>query len=265
MSYNFSQKTSRSSRPGSSSSSDDSGHGNPIAFNMAVPKGRVLRKPSKEGQRSSLRRPSTAPSSSTRMLFISYNYRSPYLFITEQSFELQLMPGKSSEDSRNFDRQPQTRAYTGKPSFIWPFRKQRSLDPKTANQLLSKDTSSISLPQEAPTFRMVGRGGSGSRIRQGSSIPTLIEPNVTRPHQPLKSDSSRPIGRGGVGSSSRPLIPSTSILDLLSGNKPSQPRRNERKLHKHPPPSRAQSVSPDLHCSTTSGTALFFRALNSFL
>ena len=90
-----------------------------------------------------------------------------------------------------------------------------------------------SLP--ASKLRMVGRGGSGSKLRQVSvSNPIVVlEADNLAQRQPVDHGGSfhRPTGRGGLGSlSTSPpaaLKPPSAILDrFLRGRKPSEGRRH---------------------------------------
>lgn len=160
------------------------------------------------------------------------------------------------EDTNSFDQQPQNRTYTsGKPSFVWPFRKPGSLNSKITNQSPTNEQSHTLVG--ASEFRPLGRGGSGARSRKASrSNAVVLESNV--PHQPPEAGPCRPFGRGGYGSlAKRPLTPSnppTAILDLLRG-------------HEAPSPIRAQSRFPRIRCHIQKDCckALFLKALNGFL
>ncbi|KAF8798413.1 hypothetical protein BYT27DRAFT_7264978 [Phlegmacium glaucopus] len=223
MSYNSNQKSSGSSRPGSSSGANDSRYGNPITLTMPVPKGRVFHKPSSFFRRAGIE---------------SLTSSSPM----PENFELQLRPRTSAGDNRSIDPEP---PYTRKPSFVWPFHAQASQESGIGSQVSTKDQSSLSLSDNSSQYRVVGRGGSGSRLRQqaASSNSAGSESNVPRPSQPPKPGFHRPTGRGGAGSSSKTVVasnPPTSLLDFLRGHKPSQTQRTERRKNL-PPSIRAQS------------------------
>lgn len=85
----------------------------------------------------------------------------------------------------------------------------------------------------ASKVRMVGRGGSGSQLRQVSLTEAALlepEPNVHNLRQPLYVEPEhpffRPTGRGGLGSLStrpmtplKPLKPPVAIIGMLRGKK----------------------------------------------
>jgi hypothetical protein len=156
----------------------------------------------------------------------------------------ELGPRSESRLSFDFTRQPQSHAYTGRsgPSGLaWPFH-TKSQTNKSVN----------SLP--ASKFRVVGRGGSGSKLRQVSlSSPIVVlEADISSQRQPLDHGTPfyRPTGRGGLGSLStnpptvlKPLKPPTAILDrFLRGRKQSQVQLDEQyRIHKTSP-RRSQSL-----------------------
>lgn len=234
------------------------------------------------------------PAETYVVLVYSDNYLLPYNFITLAGDIFELGPTASNRsESRNslnlnFDRQPQSRTYTGGSSnFVWPFHKSGSLN---ASKLPLNEQSVSSLPAGVPTFRVVGRGGSGSKLRQGSlSGSTLRQESLSNSvvvletespflRQPLEHEPSfrRPIGRGGLGSLStspptamtrKPLKPPLAILDLLRGRKRSEVQLNKQfELHKNSPPRRSQSLYYHPNQITITGTVLLSRGLNgSFL
>jgi hypothetical protein len=111
-------------------------------------------------------------------------------------------------------------------------------------------------------LRVVGRGGSGSKLRQVSVskpiVTVALETDNLAQRHPVDPGGSfyRPTGRGGLGSLStntptalkplKPLKPPSAILDrFLHGRKPSssEVQLNEPyQLHKSSPPRRSQSV-----------------------
>lgn len=165
---------------------------------------------------------------------------------------------KSMEELKTGDREPQTRAYTGKSAFVWPFHRT-----EIAIQLplkeKSKSKSRNSLPAGSSKLRMVGRGGSGSQLRKVSLSNTaaLSEQGGSRQTPELPESSSsfyRPTGRGGLGSLSTraptPMKPPTVILgSLLRGRKQSQaqiegpPSIRPQSLSSNPESSRVQNGS----------------------
>ena len=173
--------------------------------------------------------------------------------ITGENSVLELKSAKSMDDIRPSDRPSQNHAYTGKSKFAWPFNRPLvPLDSKTANQPPLKEQSGDLSSAAASKIRVVGRGGSGSRLRQASlSNPAVLNLDIpSSPRQPLDSDFHRPIGRGGLGSlSTRPVTKfkaPSAILRLLRGRR----LLNESKPHEASSPDiHAQPLSPNFHSS----------------
>ena len=207
----------------------------------------------------------------------------------------ELGPRSESRNSLNFDRrQPQQqqsrRPYTGRSNFVWPFHKSGSLETTTTTTTRrrlplnerSSNNSSTSTTARAPKIRVVGRGGSGSKLRQVSlsnpAVVVLESESTSCLRQPHDQDSLfyRPTGRGGLGSrrstgtsppsAMKPLKPPTAILDLIRGRKRSDAQLNERfKIHnKSSPPRRSQSLyyrpqkDSFTRIVTRTGTVIFF-------
>ena len=155
-------------------------------------------------------------------------------------------PRSESRNSLDFNRQPRNHTYVGRTGFTWSLPGQKSGNLSTSKLSLNEQTK----------FRVVGRGGSGSKMRQVSvSNPIVVletdAPSLLR--QPLdhKTPFYRPSGRGGLGSLStsppsalKQLKPPTAILGLLrGGRKQSEVQLNEQyQLHRNSPPRRSQSV-----------------------
>lgn len=98
--------------------------------------------------------------------------------------------------------------YTEKSNFAWPFH-------KAENPIQSPLRKRNSLPAAASKLRMVGRGGSGSKLRRLALSNTAVLEHASRqPPEPESSSFYRPTGRGG-GS----LNPPVAILDLLRRRK----------------------------------------------
>lgn len=178
-------------------------------------------------------------------------------FILGDIFEIG--PRSKSRNSFDFNRDPQSRhgaAYTGRSGFVWPFHNNKSGNLETT-------TSKVSLHEKhgssnASKFRVVGRGGSGSKLRQVSvSNPVVVLETESTPsirQQPLDQAAAaaaapffRPSGRGGLGSLStspptarKQLKPPTTILGMLRGRKRSEVQINEQ--YKASTPRRSQSV-----------------------
>jgi hypothetical protein len=112
-----------------------------------------------------------------------------------------------------------------------------------------------SLP--ASKLRVVGRGGSGSKLRQVSvSKPIVVlEADNIAQRQPVDHGGSfyRPTGRGGLGSLStssptalKPLKPPSAILDrFLRGRKPKEGRPHSVHLIEGPSASMSQDIHPE--------------------
>ena len=153
-----------------------------------------------------------------------------------------------SRNSLDFNREPQSRgAYTGKSGFVWPFHKSGD-ELEAASKLSLNERSG-----NASKFRVVGRGGSGSKLRQVSvSNPIVVLETDSTPslRQPLDQAAPfyRPSGRGGLGSLSttspptarKTLKPPNAILGMLRGRKQSEVQLNEQ--YKTSTPRRSQSV-----------------------
>lgn len=175
-----------------------------------------------------------------------------FLHLAGDVFEIG--PRSKSRNSFDFNRQPQGRGYNGGSGFAWPFNKSENPE-TTSNDDRSSDSSTHAV---ASKFRVVGRGGSGSKLRQVSlSNPiVVIEADTPALRQPLDSGAAfyRPSGRGGLGSlststptralkSPKPPKPPTNIMGLLRGRKRSENKLNEQyQSHKNSPPRRSRSV-----------------------
>ena len=188
----------------------------------------------------------------------------------------ELGPRSESRNSLNFDRrQPQqSRAYNGKSNFVWPFHKSGSLETTTTTTTTRKSslnersgnnnslpTTTTTASARVPKIRVVGRGGSGSKLRQVSlsnpAVVVLESESSSCLRQPHDQESLfyRPTGRGGLGSrrstgtnpptAMKPFKPPTAmILDLIRGRKRSEVQLNEHfKIHKSSStPRRSQSL-----------------------
>lgn len=158
----------------------------------------------------------------------------------------ELGPNRRRSESRqsvDFNR-PQSRSSSEKSNLGWPFSKSDT----------TKKSSQDEQSGNSSKFRVVGRGGSGSKLRQVSvSNPVVIlEADTTSLRPPLESGGAffRPSGRGGLGSLStsapkaiKPIKPPPAIMSLLRGRKKSENQLNEEfLLHKNSSPRRSQSV-----------------------
>lgn len=166
----------------------------------------------------------------------------------------ELGPRSKSRNSLDFSR-PQRSAYSGKSGFVWPFHKSGSLE-STSKVSLDRQ-SSHSSQNGASQFRVVGRGGSGSKLRQISlSNPVVVVEADSAASRSKTLDQGatfyRPGGRGGLGSLStnpptnrtlKPMKPPTALIGLIRGRKRSELRLDEEfESHRNSPPRRAQSV-----------------------
>ena len=162
-----------------------------------------------------------------------------------------------SRHSFDFSQKSQSRAYPGRSAgFAWPFHKSGNPETTSKVSLDRQSSSSSQADQGASKFRVVGRGGSGSKLRQVSlSNPIVVlEADTTTPplRQPLDQGTVfyRPTGRGGLGSLStspptiRTTTKPTTFMNLLRGRKRSDLQLNERyQTHKSSSPrKRPQSV-----------------------
>ena len=201
---------------------------------------------------------STSTASPIRMLF-SLLYHLPFslTFIAEDVLESRTMSRRSMEELRKFEREPQrSRPYTGKSGFVWPFHKA-----EITIQLPLKEKSRSSLPPGASKLRVVGRGGSGSQLRQVSlSNPAVLdaEPQPDVHHHPRHLPEAepsaspafyRPTGRGGLGSLSTrpptPLKPPVVIQSLLRGRKRRRTRSEEQcTIYEEPSSTIPQNTDP---------------------
>lgn len=152
----------------------------------------------------------------------------------------------------------QSSTYSARSGFAsgWPFNKSDSENHPGTTSKVSLDGRSSTSSTEASKFRVVGRGGSGSKLRQVALTKPIVvlEADSSSQRQPLNHGVGfyRPTGRGGLGSLStspptiramKPLKPPTAIMALLRRRK-----RNELHIdaqcqsHNNSLPKRSQSV-----------------------
>lgn len=227
---------------------------------IVVPRGRLPQNIPNETKPPGLRRMASTSTPPKRMLLLFYN-ECCALTISFLGDIFEIGPRSKSRNSFDFNRDPQSRhgaAYTGRSGFVWPFHNNKSgnLETTTSKVSLHEKPGSSS---NASKFRVVGRGGSGSKLRQVSvSNPVVVLETESTPsirQQPLDQAAAaaaaapffRPSGRGGLGSLStspptarKQLKPPTTILGMLRGRKRSEVQINEQ--YKSPTPRRSQSV-----------------------
>ena len=185
-------------------------------------------------------------------------------------------PRSRSRNSLDFNRPSQSGPYSGRSGFAWPFNKSGNVE--TTSKVSLDRQSSNSSQGGASKFRVVGRGGSGSKLRK-ISLPNpvvVLEGDNPSLRQPLNQGAAfyRPTGRGGLGSlsTSPPMVktfkPPTAFMGLLRGRKQSELRLNEQyQSQKGPPSRRAQSVyyrSRPIQEGIAGIPFCFFRELNGF-
>ena len=168
----------------------------------------------------------------------------------------ELGPRSKSRNSLDFSR-PQRNAYSGRSGFVWPFHKSGSLESGSKLSLDRQSSHSSQSGTGASQFRVVGRGGSGSKLRQISlSKPVVVveaDSSLRQQNPDPKATFYRPGGRGGLGSLStnpptnrtlKPMKPPTALIGLLRGRKRSELQLDDQYLSNknHTPPRRAQSV-----------------------
>ncbi|KAF8148627.1 hypothetical protein B0H34DRAFT_802848 [Crassisporium funariophilum] len=110
---------------------------------------------------------------------------------------------------------------------------------------------SVGSQEMVPHLRVVGRGGSGSRLRQVAQIPTTpaalsLAWDQSPESLPRDTESSffRPAGRGGAGSLQRPVKPPINILHLLHKRKQQTQKDSKPKGKLKQDPSLPLSLPP---------------------
>ncbi|KIM47295.1 hypothetical protein M413DRAFT_272277 [Hebeloma cylindrosporum] len=127
-----------------------------------------------------------------------------------------------------------------------------NFEPETSNtrpMAMKPETQSKNLADSGSTVRIVGRGGSGSRLRVVTPTPESLELNPPLHREPPASLSRSYHGAGGSRSAQKPVGPAPALLSILRRRKQGPSSKGKEREYAHSPP-----LSPNLSYQASNGS-----------